>query len=118
MGAVVTRSDLEVKATNFSAVVRVFDTEVGDRNFAVHNFEVIFICDPDPLIGQFLIGIDPRQLAVQLLLKLVVENDSANLAARILNLSGNLMIKAVKIRVVAGFLSFDQAVINRLPMGN
>ena len=40
---------------------------LGDRNLVVHNFEVVFVCDSDSLVGQFLIRIDPGQLVVELL---------------------------------------------------
>ena len=39
-------------------------------------------------------------------------------AAHIINLSGNFVIKAVEIGVVAGFLGVDEAVIDRLSTGN
>src|SRR5258708_24155854 len=118
LGPVITCGDLEVKAPEFSALVLVFDAKVGERNLVVHNFEVVFVCDPDALVGQILVGINPRQLLVELLFEFVVKNDTTNLAAHIINLSGDLVIKAVEISVAAGFLGLDQAVIERLPIGN
>ena len=101
-----------------SALVLVFDAKVGDRNLVVYNFEVVFVCDSDSLVGQFLIRIDPRQLLVEPLFQFVVEDDAADLAAHFINLSGNLVIKTVEIGVVAGLLGFDEAAIDRLSMGN
>jgi len=80
--------------------------------------EVVFTCDPNSFIGHVLVGIDAGQLPVQLLLELVVEKDTANLAARKANFLGNFVIKAVEIGVVADFLRLDQAVVDRLPIGN
>ena len=118
LGAVITRGNFEVQASEFSALVLVLDAKVGDRNLVVHNFEIVFVGDPDPLVGQLLIGIDPGQFPVELLFELVVKDDTANLASHISNLSGDLVIEAVEIGVVAGFFGFDQAVIDRLPIGD
>src|SRR5205823_9526777 len=92
--------------------------KVRDRNLVVYNFEIVFVGDPDSLVGQLLVGIDPGQLPEELLFELVVKDDTANLAAHISNLSGDLVIEAVEIGVVAGFLGLDQAVIDCLPMGD
>src|SRR5260370_2112062 len=87
LGAVITCRDFEVKASEFSALVLVFDPKVGDRNLVVYNFEVVFVCDPDSLVGQVLVGINPRQLPVQLLFEFVVKDDAADLTAHIINLT-------------------------------
>src|SRR5713101_8176558 len=116
--AVITRGDFEVEAPEFSALVLVLDPKVGDRNLVIDNFEVVFVCDPDSLVGQVLVGIDPRQLPVELLFEFGVKDDAADVVAHIINLSGNFVIKAVEIGVVAGFLGLDQTVIDRLPIGN
>src|SRR5882762_1699426 len=118
LGAVIARGNFEVQASEFSALVLVLDAKVGDRNLVVHNFEIVFVGDPDSLVGQLLIGIDPGQLPEELLFELVVKDDTANLAAHISNLSGDLVIEAVEIGVVAGFFGLDQAVIDRLAMGD
>src|SRR5438874_4173966 len=118
LGAVIPRGNFEVQASEFSRLVLVLDAKVGDRNLVVYNFEIVFGCDPDSLVGQLLIGIHPGQLPVELLFELVVKDDTANLTARISNLSGDLVIEAVEIGVMAGFLGLDQAVIDRLPMGD
>jgi len=115
---VITRSDFKVQAVEVSALVLVFDAKVRDRNLVVYNFEVVFVCDSDSFIGQFLIRIDLRQLPVELLFEFVVKDDPADLAAHIINLPGNFVIKAVEIGVVTGFLGFDEAVIDRLSIGN
>src|SRR5207302_3767318 len=96
LGAVITRGDFEVQTSEFSALVLVLDAKVGDRNLVVHNFEIVFVGDPDSLVGQLLVGIDPRQLPVELLFELVVEDDTADLAAHISNLSGDLVIEPVE----------------------
>ena len=55
---VITCSDFKVQAVEVSALVLVFDAKVRDRNLVVHNFEVVFVCDSDSLVGQFLIRVD------------------------------------------------------------
>ncbi len=116
--AVITRGDFEGKATEFSALVLILDAKVGDRYLVVYNFEVVLVCDPDSLVGQVLVGIDPRQLPVQLLLELVVEDNATNLAARAVNFFSYLVIEAVEVSVMTGFLGLDEAVIDRLSIGN
>src|SRR5712691_9803896 len=118
LGAIVTRGNFEVQAPEFSALVLVLNAKVRDRNLVIDNFEVVFVCDPDSLVGQVLVGIDPRQLSVQLLFEFVVKDHAANLAARIVNLPGNLVIKAVQMGVVAGFLGLDETVVESLPIGD
>src|SRR5437762_9244258 len=98
LGAVIPRGNFEVQASEFSALVLVLDAKVGDRNLVVHNFEIVFVGDPDSLVGQLLIGIDPGQLPVELLFELVVKDHTADLAAHISNLSGDLVIEAVEDR--------------------
>ncbi len=115
---VVTRGDFEVQATEFSALILILNAKVGNRNLVVHNFKVVFVCDSDSLVGQFLIRIDLSQLLVEFLFEFVVKDDAADLAAHIINLPGHFVIKAVEIGVVAGFLGFDEAVIDRLSIGN
>jgi len=115
---VITRGHFEVKATEVSALVLILNAKVGDRNLVVHNFEVVFVCDSDSLVGQFLIPIDLRELPVELLFQFVVKDDAADLATHFINLPGNFVIKTVKIGVVAGLLGFDEAVIDRLSIGN
>src|SRR5205807_2223631 len=66
LGAVITRGNFEVQASEFSRLVLVLDAKVRDRNLVVHNF----------------------------------------------------VIEAVEIGVVAGIFGLDQAVIDRLPMGD
>jgi hypothetical protein len=116
--AVITRGDFEVKATDFSALVLVLDAKVGDRNLAVHNFEVVFVCDPDALVGEVFVGIDPSELTVQLLLEFVVEDNATNLTARAVNFIGYLVVEPVEVCIVTGFLGLDEAVVNRLSFGN
>ncbi len=48
---VIPRSDFKVQAMEVSALVFVFDAKVGDGNFVVYNFEVVFVCDSDSLVG-------------------------------------------------------------------
>src|ERR1700720_335245 len=86
LSAVIARGNFEVQASEFSRLVLVLDAKVGDRNLVVHNFEIVFVGDSDSLVGQFL-GIDPGQLPVELLFELVVKDHTADLAARISNLS-------------------------------
>ena len=118
LGAVITCRDFEVKASEFSALVLVLDAKVGNRNLIVHNFEVAFICHPDSLVGQFLVGIDPRQLPVEVLLEFVVKDDTAKLAARIVNFPSDLVVEPVEIGVVACFLGLYEAVVDCLPIGD
>ncbi len=118
LGAIITRGNFEVKASDFSALVLVFDPKVRDRNLVVHNFEVAFACDSDSLVGQFFVGIDPRQLPVELMFEFVVKDDTANLATRIVNFPSDLVVEPVKICVVPCFLGLYEAVINRLPIGD
>jgi hypothetical protein len=115
--AVITCRDFEVKASEFPALVFVLDAQVRNRNFVVHNVEVVFIRDPNPFVAQFLIGSDARQLPVELLIEVVVEDDPTDLAVRMVNLPSSLVIKTVEIGVVAGFLRFDQPKISRLLRG-
>src|SRR5271157_3003724 len=118
LGPVVPRSDFEVKATEVSARVLVLDAKVGHRDLVVHNFEVEFVCDSDSLVRQFLIRIDPRELPVEFLFQFEVKDDAANLAAHLIDLSGNFVIKAVEIGVMAGLFGLDETVIDRLSIGN
>src|SRR5437016_14363265 len=110
LGAVITRGNFGVQASEFSRLVLVLDAKVGDRNLVVHNFEIVFVGDPDSLVGQLLVGIDPGQLPVEFLFELVVEDDAANLAAHISNLSGDPVIEAVEIGGMAGFFGLDLSV--------
>src|SRR2546429_8176173 len=107
LGAVITRGNFEVQASEFSRLVLVLDAKVRDRNLVVHNFEIVFVGDPDSLVGQLLVGIDPGQLPEELLFELVVKDDAADLPARIINLFGNFVIEAVENGGVGGvFLVF------------
>jgi len=63
-------------------------------------------------------GIDLREFLVQLPLDLVVEDDSANPAARGFNFIGHLVIEAVEVSIVTDFFRLRQAVIYRLALGN
>ena len=116
--AIVPRGDFEVQATEFPAFVFILNAKVGDRNLVVYNFEVVFVCDSDSFIGQFLIRIDLRQLPVELLFQFIVKDNAADLASHFKNFPGNFVIEAVEIGIVTGFLGLDEAVIGRLPFGN
>src|SRR5712691_8061495 len=97
-----------------SALVLILDTKVGDGNLVVHNFEVVLACEPDSLVGQFLIRIDLRELPVQLPFEFVVEDNTADLPPGAVNFFGHFVIEAIEVSIMTGFFSFDEAVINRL----
>src|SRR5713226_7552352 len=80
---VITRSDFEVQAMDVSALVLVLDAKVRHRNLVVYNFEVVFACEADSLVGGVLVGIDPRELPVQLPFKFVVEDNTADPPPRV-----------------------------------
>lgn len=103
---VITRGDFEVQATNFPALVLVLDAKVWYSNLAVYNLEVVFTDEPDSLVDWVLVGVDSRQLAVQLTFEFIVEDDAANLAADSVNLLGDFVVEPVEVGIMAGFLSF------------
>src|SRR5207253_9249475 len=115
---IIPRSDFKVQAMQVSALVLVLDAKVGNRNLVVHNFEVVLACEVDSLVGQFPIWIDPRELPVQLMFKLVVEDNPTHLASHAVNFLGHLVVEAIEVGIMAGLLSFDEAVINRLSIWN
>ena len=51
LGPVVARGDFEVKATEFSALVLILNAKVGHGDLVIHNFEIVFICDSNSLVG-------------------------------------------------------------------
>jgi hypothetical protein len=101
---VVTGSDFEVQATNVSALVLVLDAKVRYNNLAVYNFEVIFACEPDSLVDWVLVGMDSRQVPVQLPFEFIVEDDTADLAADSVNLLGHLVVEPIKVGIMTGLL--------------
>ena len=50
--------------------------------------------------------------------KLVVEDNPAHLASHAVNFLGHLVVEAIEVGIMAGFLSFDESVINRLSIWN
>src|SRR5258708_30238130 len=101
-----------------SALILVLDANVRHRNFAIYDVEVVFACEPDSLVGQFLIGIDLRELPVQLPFEFVVKDDTSDLAANAVNFFGDFVVEPVKVGIMTGFLSFDESVIDRLSIWN
>src|SRR5207253_10864006 len=97
---IIPRSDFKVQAMQVSALV------------------LVLACEVDSLVGQFPIWIDPRELPVQLMFKLVVEDNPTHLASHAVNFLGHLVVEAIEVGIMAGFLSFDESVINRLSIWN
>src|SRR5579859_6920078 len=116
--AVIPRGDFEVKATEFSAVVLILNAKVWYGNLVVYNCEVIFVCDSDSLVRQFPIRVDLRQLPVQVLFKLIVEDNATNFAAREPNFIGDFVVQTVEVGIMADFFGFNETVIDRLPVRN
>ena len=55
---------------------------------------------------------------VEVLLKLEVEDDSTNLAARALDFSGDFLVEPIEIGVVSGLLRLHKAMVGSLPTGD
>jgi len=96
---------------DISAFVLILDPQVRDRNLVVHNLEVILAGEPDSFVGEVFIGRYPRELFVQLLFEFVVEDHATHLTANTVNFLGYLVVEPVEVRVMAGFLGLDKAVI-------
>src|SRR5207302_8065426 len=87
-------------------------------DFVVYKSEVVFACEAESIVSQFLTRIDLRELPVQLPFEFVVEDDAADLAANSLNFLGYLVVKAIEVGIMTGFLSFDEPVIDHLSIWN
>ena len=119
LGPVIARGDFEVQATNVSALVLVLDAEVRYNNLVVHKLEVVFAGELDSLVDWVLVRTDStRLLLVELPFEFVVEDDSADLAADTVNLLGYFVVEPLEVGIMASFLSFDEAVVDRLSIWN
>src|SRR5207302_11342684 len=83
-------------------------------NLVVYNSEVVFACEPDSIVGQFLTRIDLRELPVQLPFEFVVEDDAADLAANSLNFLRYIEVWTIEVGIMTAFRSFDERVMDRL----
>lgn len=117
-GPVLTCGDFEVQVLKITALVFVLDPQIGNRNLVLHKVQIIFIGNADALVCGVLTRVDLREFFVQLLFEFVVENDAAKLAAGGFDFLGHLVVQAIDFGVVTDFFGFNEAVIDRLAVGN
>jgi hypothetical protein len=104
---VVIRCQFQVHASDFHFLVRVLDTQIRQADFAIDHGKVQLlregVLEVECLV--FLLRLSAPQLSIELFLQLVIELNAKDLANLVFDLVSHLVVQAVKIGIVACFLS-------------
>ena len=116
--AVVAGGEFEVHASSFSVARFVFDSNVGHRNLSPDGLESVLFGDGMFAICRIAVFSELCEIAIQVLLQFVVENDAKVSAALTLDLRGLFLIEPVEVGVVMGLAGFGEAVIQSLTLAS
>ncbi len=86
--AVVTGGEFEVHASSFSIASVVFDPNVGHGNLSPDDLESVLFGDGVFAIGGIAVFTELREIAIEVLLQFVVENDAEVSASLAFDLRG------------------------------
>ena len=97
--------------------VLVLDANVGHGNLAVDRAKTVLFGDQFLGVGIVFLWAERDEVAIEIPLEFIVENDAQRPAARAFDPAGLLLIEAVQIGVVFGLSRLHQTVINVLVFG-
>src|SRR5260370_26070659 len=112
---VMTGGEFEVHASPLSIPSFVFDPNVRHRNLSSNDLKSMLLRDGVFAIGGITVFAELREIAIEVLLQFVVENDSKVSASLALDLFGCLLIEPVEVGIVMGFAGFGESVVKGLP---
>jgi len=111
------RCQFKIHAAEFMLCGFIFNAEIGHGNLAVDHTKHVLFGDPFLRIGVVFSRAEFGQIAIEIPLEFIVENDAQRPAASAFDPVGFLVVDAIQNGVVFGLSRLYQTVINLLIFG-
>ena len=109
-----TGGEFEVDMLDVAGLGFIFDSEVGDGDFAVNDLQPMPVGDMHPFVVWVLGWVYFAQRTVEFFFQLIVQNYAADSASAAFNFRGHFLVEPVELRIVGQFLGLYKASIERL----
>jgi hypothetical protein len=116
--AVVTGGKFKVHATPFSIARFIFDSNVRHGNLSSNDLETVPLGNDVFAIDGIAVFAYLSDIAVEMLLQFVVENDAKGSASLTFDLCSSFLIQPVEVGIVMGFAWVERAVIKCMPFSS
>jgi len=114
--AVVTGGKFEVHAPPFSIASFIFDANVGHGSLSSNDLKTVPLGNDVFAIDGIAVFAYLCEIAVEMLLQFVVENDAKVSASLTFDLCSRFLIQPVEVGIVMGFAWFGKVVINSVAL--